>query len=423
MTDLSKDSLATILLCSNLGLNNDQGEENIKPYTLPQWNKLKEKIVYSSLKRPESLFRVSDEELKRELFLNDSELIRLQQLLGRAGQLGIEIEQLANKGIFITTRAEATYPERLKQVLKKQAPPILYYAGNTDILNSKAIAIVGSRDIDEDAMEFTKKLAQKCVAGGMYVVSGGAKGVDSLSQETTLKIGGKVIAVLSDGLSNKIKLRDIREAVIQGNLLLFSAVHPNARFTVYTAMERNKYIYALADYAVVVSSSDNKGGTWAGATENLKNNWTPLWVRQDFNAPVGNDKLLQMGARPLASEVINNENIRFDNWLTQAQPLMQSKPEYKQLSLEAYISNDNTDYYSKHGENLSCDELQTSEGKIDLFEVFWTYLARELSKARTKQELAHLFNVQESQMSIWLQRAINEAKVQRINGTERYILS
>jgi predicted Rossmann fold nucleotide-binding protein DprA/Smf involved in DNA uptake len=221
MVNLSKDSLATILICSNLGLNYQQNEVKLTPYTLIQWNKLKEKIAYSSLKRPEALFSTSAADWKKELFLNDIEVNRLQQLLNRAGQAGIEIEQLASKGIFITTRAESTYPERLKLVLKKFAPPVLHYSGNLALLASKAVAIVGSRDIDEAAVDFTCKLASKAVDSGMHVVSGGAKGVDTLSQETALKAGGKVISVLSDGLSNKLRSIEVREAVIQSKLLFF----------------------------------------------------------------------------------------------------------------------------------------------------------------------------------------------------------
>lgn len=68
---------------------------------------------------------------------------------------------------------------------------------------------------------------------------------------------------------------------MSGDLLLLSTVNPKSRFTVYSAMERNKYIYALSRYAIVISSDFNKGGTWTGATENLKNQWVPLFVRKD----------------------------------------------------------------------------------------------------------------------------------------------
>lgn len=407
--NLSKDSLATILICSNLGLNY-QSEDGLKPYTISQWNKLKEKIALSSLKRPEALFLTAASDWKRELYLSDNEIERLQRLLSRAGQVGIEIEQLASKGIFVTTRAELTYPERLKQTLKKLAPPVLFYCGNPEILNSKAVSIVGSREIDGAAMEFTRKLAEKCVSNQLSIVSGGAKGVDSLSQAAAIQAGGKVIAVLSDGLANKIKSKEIREAVIQGKLLLFSAVRPLAHFTVYAAMDRNKYIYALADFAVVVSSSANKGGTWAGATENMRNKWTPLFVRNDSIAPEGNEKLIQLGAQPISPEIIDSSQIDIFDWFNQNHSQVRpASAEYSQLSLEAYISED-------PGPSV------LESNSVDLYHICWAYLAKELSEPRTAEELSKVLNLQENQTGAWLQRALAEGRVKKSEESNRYIL-
>lgn len=69
---------------------------------------------------------------------------------------------------------------------------------------------------------------------------------------------------------NKIRKKEVREALTANKLLLMSAINPNVGFTVYSAMDRNKYIYALSNITVIVSSDYNKGRTWAGVTENLK---------------------------------------------------------------------------------------------------------------------------------------------------------
>lgn len=65
------------------------------------------------------------------------------------------------------------------------------------------------------------------------------------------------------------------------------------QFQAFAAMERNKYIYAPADFAAVVSSEYPKGGTWAGAAENLRHGWTPMFVRSAENMPEGNARLLE----------------------------------------------------------------------------------------------------------------------------------
>jgi predicted Rossmann fold nucleotide-binding protein DprA/Smf involved in DNA uptake len=55
-------------------------------------------------------------------------------------------------------------------------------------------------------------------------------------------------------------------------LCLVTPFSPNAGFSIGAAMGRNRLIYCLADYAIVVASDAESGGTWAGATEALKNN-------------------------------------------------------------------------------------------------------------------------------------------------------
>ena len=64
-------------------------------------------------------------------------------------------------------------------------------------------------------------------------------------------------------------------------------------------MGRNKIIYGLADFAVVVSSEFQTGGTWAGATEALKGDWCPVFVRTSEQLPKGNCELLKLGALAL----------------------------------------------------------------------------------------------------------------------------
>jgi predicted Rossmann fold nucleotide-binding protein DprA/Smf involved in DNA uptake len=79
-------------------------------------------------------------------------------------------------------------------------------------------------------------------------------------------------------------------------LALVTPYAPNAGFSVGAAMGRNKLIYALADYALVIASEGGQGGTWAGATEALKGGWLPVFVFDGLQVPEGNRQLLQKGA-------------------------------------------------------------------------------------------------------------------------------
>jgi len=82
-------------------------------------------------------------------------------------------------------------------------------------------------------------------------------------------------------------------------MLVLSAFHPEAAFKGYNALERNKYIYASSDYAVIVSSGDGTGGSFKGAADCLKNGYCPLYVKNDGEAPAGNKKLIELGGMPV----------------------------------------------------------------------------------------------------------------------------
>ncbi len=131
----------------------------------------------------------------------------------------------------------------------------------------------------------------------LVIYSGGAKGVDAVAEETAIKSGSAVISFIADSLLSKIKKKQVTADIISGNLLLFSDVKPDAGFSAARAMNRNKYIYASSYGAFVVSADYNKGGTWNGAMESLRNGFakTLVWDNQNY---VGNQKLIEKGCVP-----------------------------------------------------------------------------------------------------------------------------
>ncbi len=332
MDQLNQDRMVTLLLCSDLGLTQDM-KKRCKPYTTPQWNKLVDVIVHSSIQKPSGLLLAKKDVLEQELKLDDEEIERLSFLLKRGGNLAIEIEGLESKGIHIITRSEERYPQKLKGKLKKYAPPVIYYSGNLDLVKETKVAIVGSRDVDDDGKLFTEKLSRECVKDNLCVVSGGARGVDSIAEKTALAEGGCVLSVVPDSLIRKIKEKEVRNEILQDKLLVISSVNPAARFSVYSAMDRNKYIYAFSDYSVVVASKANSGGTWSGAQENLKKNLAPLFVRSCDKMPPGNKKLIDQGGKEINIRLFDNKQISLKKWLDDNAKENPDKNSYYQSNL------------------------------------------------------------------------------------------
>ena len=291
--NLSADAQAILLLCSRLGL---PAHAQPEPLTLRDWNPLARKIHASPLQRPGALLDQSAADLQAALDFSANEAERIVGLLERAGTLAIELERLQSLGIWALTRADDDYPERLKQRLKDAAPPVLFGAGDHRLAGLTGLAIVGSRDVNAAGEAAAKYLGAACASNGWVVYSGGTHGVDDLAMGAALEQQGRVVGLLADSLERTIRGADLRAALENGNLTLLTPYSPKAPFSVGAAMGRNRLIYALADYAVVVACEAEKGGTWSGAVEALKHHWTPLFACAGDDFPEGNRRLQQKGA-------------------------------------------------------------------------------------------------------------------------------
>lgn len=259
---------------------------------------------------------------------------RLQRLLGRGFLLSQVVEHWQSRAIWVISRADAHYPRRLKAQLREDAPPVLYGCGDTSLLDSGGLAVVGSRDADDALMAYTTNVGRLAADAGTAIVSGGARGIDQAAMFGALEQGGQAIGVLADSLEKGAMNRENRSALMNGRLVLISSYDPSTGFNVGHAMQRNRLIYALADAALVVNADFNKGGTWAGATEQLdKLRMVPVYVRSTGETSVGNEALRRKGAVPWPEprEVDAFRGI-FDNAALATQGALQS--ETGRLSLD-----------------------------------------------------------------------------------------
>ena len=309
---LDEDGKAVVMLCSQLGLND--GTSALSPLTLGEWNSLAQKIHESTLKRPAALLGLAANALADQLALSQSEAERIVQLLERGGSLALELERLAARGIWCVTRADDAYPTRLRNTLKHQAPAVLFGAGELAILQRPSVAIIGSRNLDERGQKFAQALGGMCARISVAVVSGGAKGTDRIAMQAALETGGCAVGALADSLERTVRQPDVREFVADERLVLLTPYQPDNGFSVGAAMGRNKIIYGLADYAVVVASDYEKGGTWTGAVEALKAEWCPVFVRAGAKAGVGNRELTKKGALSISEEGFD-ESIHLTDWM------------------------------------------------------------------------------------------------------------
>jgi DNA processing protein len=224
---------------------------------------------------------------------------RLQRLLGRGFLLSQIVDQWRTRAIWVVSRADSEYPRRVKALLREDAPALLYGCGDVSLLETGGLAVVGSRHVDDSLIDYTLAVGRLAARAGRSIVSGGARGIDQAAMRGASESGGRVTGVLADSLEKATLNREYRNRLLDGRLVLISPYDPKAGFNVGHAMQRNKLIYALADVSLVVSSDLNKGGTWAGATEQLdKLHFIPLYVRSTGEPSPGLDALGKKGAHP-----------------------------------------------------------------------------------------------------------------------------
>ena len=314
---MTQDSNAILTLCSHLCVG-----ESIQPLEPKEYSDLAMMLAQAK-KTPKDLFDFSTEDFKAYLHLDDETITRYLRLLDRSASLSFELAQYRNMGIEVITRADVGYPKKLKKKLNNSCPPIFYYAGDLSLLDKPTVGYVGSRTVSQGDLDFTVSTVRKTVSLGYGVVSGGAKGIDTISGTEALLNHSFSIEYLSDSLLKKLRSKDTVRGIQQRRLLLMSVAKPDAGFHVGIAMMRNRYIYAQSEGTVVVRSEHNKGGTWSGATENLRNNWCTTLCR-DHSYP-GNQALIQMGAIPIRED--------WNGRIPSQDPSPSASASYEQISL------------------------------------------------------------------------------------------
>ena len=295
---LTEDTKAILLLCGVFGISRPE-----KPLSTSEYNKLVNWLRGVG-KRPKDLLQA--EAIAEASMGSDIDKQRLETLLDRGTHLAFAVEEWQRNGIWIISRSDDDYPKRYRQHLKEKAPPLLFGVGKRSLLSGGGLSIVGSRNVDHVGEDFTREVAKLCADNGMPVVSGGARGVDQIAMDTALEAGGETIGILAENLLKKSVERNARQAIADERLLLLSQYHPKSSFHVGNAMARNKLIYAMSDYSLIVSADYKKGGTWAGAEEELnRENSRSVFVRIGNDVPEGNAELQKLGAVPWHS-LINN---------------------------------------------------------------------------------------------------------------------
>lgn len=172
------------------------------------------------------------------------------------------LSDLEKYSIFAITIVSPLYPTNLKNIA--DPPFVLYTIGDIGVLSSKYkhLGIVGTRTPSNYGREVANSWTADIAKAGIITVSGLSYGIDTCCAESTIKAGGKTIAVLAGGLDSIYPAQNTNLAKeIADNGLLISEYRPHIRPRQYSFIARNRIISGLSDGTLVVEAGIKSGAT------------------------------------------------------------------------------------------------------------------------------------------------------------------
>jgi DNA processing protein len=112
--------------------------------------------------------------------------------------LDAEVARLESARVQTITWDDRDYPPHLRQIYN--APPLLYVRGRIENQDEWAVAVVGTRRASVYGKEAARMIASGLAGAGVTVVSGMARGIDTVAHRTCLDAGGRTVAVLGCGV-------------------------------------------------------------------------------------------------------------------------------------------------------------------------------------------------------------------------------
>jgi len=205
------------------------------------------------------------------------------------------------------------YPRLLKEIF--EPPNTIYIRGAPNILNKTCISIVGTRKFTEYGEYVTKKIIRELSISDIVIVSGLARGIDTIAHKEALKNGLKTVAVLGHGLDFVYPRENnyLYDKISRKGALLTEyqhMIHP----TKFTFPARNQLISGLS-LATIVIEAPLRSGALITARASLDQGRDVFVVPGDVDREnsLGNLSLLQKGgAYPISSgkEVLDILNLQ-----------------------------------------------------------------------------------------------------------------
>ena len=267
------------------------GDPERKPMTVAQLRTLTKRVQASTITGEDRQMRPRD---LMALGYSEAEAGRILHLLSDKELLEYYLYKGRKSGCIPLTRVSSGYPVRVRLALGLDSPGCIWAKGDVSLLNTPCVALVGSRDLQQENREFAMEVGRQAALQGYTLVSGNARGADSVAQQACLEAGGNVISVVADRLESHGEKCHVLYLAEEGYDIAFSAQR---------ALSRNRVIHALGS-KTFVAQSRLVGGTWDGTVRNLHQHYSSVFCYDDGSRAA--KELEQMGATCICAADLKN---------------------------------------------------------------------------------------------------------------------
>lgn len=167
-------------------------------------------------------------------------------------------------GFSILVDGTPQFPGRLRS--QRNPLPVLYYRGDLSLIDSRCVSVVGTRQPSARGSLAASRIATALAERGVTVVTGLARGIDTVATHAAVSCGGKVIGVIGTPIDRCYprENRDLQEQVARDHLLIsqvpiYRYDHQPFRTQRYYFPERNEVMAALCEATVIVEAGETSG--------------------------------------------------------------------------------------------------------------------------------------------------------------------
>lgn len=219
--------------------------------------------------------------------------------------------------IVVISFFDAAYPESLKQIAS--APLLLFCKGDTALLSSAQVAIVGSRNATPTGLEIAAEFAYQLTLAGITITSGMARGIDGAAHKGALAGNGKTIAVLGTGVDIYYPKRHklLTEQVLERGLVI-SEFLPGTAASAHNFPRRNRIISGLS-LGVLIVEAEIKSGSLITVRYAIEQNKEVFAVPGSIRNPLAQAShfLIKQGAKLVenVTDILDEVSFSYPNGL------------------------------------------------------------------------------------------------------------